>query len=75
MASGRRTQEEKEGSEQTAALKAQAKRQRDARIVALFLSGEPIVRISERVGVSSKTVTTIVRERMPGALTDTRNRA
>lgn len=75
MGVGHRSADERVGSEQTAALKAQAKRERDARLVALFMSGLPLVRIAERLGVSPKTVAAIVRERIPGALTDTRNRA
>ena len=70
-----RTDEEREGSAQSAELKAEAKRRRNARIVALFLSGETVVVIAERVGINPKTVTAIIREQMPGALTDTRKRA
>lgn len=70
-----RQADELEGSAQTAALKEQAKKQRDARLIALFMSGEPVVLIAERLGINPKTVTAIIRERLPGALTDTRKRA
>lgn len=75
MGIGHRTADEREGSAQSAKLKAEARRRRNARIIALFLSGETVVVIAERLGLNPKTVTAIVREQMPGALTDTRRRA
>lgn len=66
-----RTREELEGSRQTAALKAEARAQRYARILSLYRQGESTNDIARRVHMHADSVRKVLRD----ALTDTRNRA
>jgi len=64
-----------EGSRQSAQLKLDARRVRNNRIAELYRDGMQIIDIAKRMSVHPKTVKTVVSERYPGALTDTRGRA
>ena len=56
-----RSEEEIEGSRQTAELKAAAKAQRQARVLTLYRSGEPITVIARRIGMHTDSVQKLIR--------------